>query len=327
MREAGLEVTGGRVGEAGLRAAGGALLRRWQHLLVFLLLVALSAYLSEYFLTVENVMNVLRQVSVVGILAVGATFVIISGGVDLSVGGVAALGSVAVALAAGAPTPLVLILPVAIGTVVGLANGLITLRLGLQPFIVTLATGSIADGLAFYLSDGNPIRFEEPVVGLIGRGYLGPVPVSAVVLMVVMLVGGVVLSRTVYGYTVYALGGNEDACRLSGMPIVRYRTITYTVAGALSGLGGLVLAGRISIGDPTAGAGFGLALDAVTPVLIGGTDLMGGSGTMTGTFIGVLIVGMLNNVFNLLSVTAYWQMVAKGAIILAAVYLGYRQAR
>jgi ribose/xylose/arabinose/galactoside ABC-type transport system permease subunit len=204
---------------------------------------------------------------------------------------------------------------------------MISLRLKLQPFIVTLATGSIAEGLAFYLSGGNPIRIDHPVVGYLGRGFVGPVPVSGLVFLVVVMVGGFVLSRTVYGYTVYALGGNEEAARLSGMPIARYRTITYTVGGALSGLGGLVLAGRIGIGDPTAGAGFGLALDAVTPVLIGGTDLVGGSGTMTGTFFGVLIIGMLNNIFNLLNVTAYWQMVAKGAIILAAVYLGYRQAR
>ena len=304
------------------------LVLRRQHLVVFVVLVAISTWFSEYFLTLENVMNVLRQVSVVGILAVGATFVVISGGVDLSVGGVAALTSVSVAMAAASqPTPVIMALALGIGTVIGFCNGMISLRLKLQPFIVTLATGSIAEGLAFYLSGGNPIRIDHPAVGYLGRGYVGPVPISGLIFLGVVLVGGFVLSRTVYGYTVYALGGNEEAARLSGMPIARYRTITYTVGGALSGLGGLVLAGRIGIGDPTAGAGFGLALDAVTPVLIGGTDLIGGSGTMTGTFFGVLIIGMLNNIFNLLNVTAYWQMVAKGAIILAAVYLGYRQAR
>jgi ribose/xylose/arabinose/galactoside ABC-type transport system permease subunit len=312
---------------SGPLAAGLDLVRRSQHVLVFLLLVIVSALMSEYFLTPENVMNVLRQVAVVGILAVGATFVVISGGVDLSVGGVAALASVAVALAAAWPTPVVLVLPIVIGMLVGLANGVVTLRLRLQPFIVTLATGSIAEGLAFYLSDGNPIPFEQPVVALIGRQYLGPLPIPALIFLIVIVTGGLVLSRTVYGYTVYALGGNEEACRLSGMPVTRYRTLTYTLAGGLSGLGGLVLAGRISIGDPTAGHGFGLSLDAVTPVLIGGADLTGGSGTMAGTFFGVLIVGMLNNIFNLLNVTAYWQLVAKGVIILAAVYLGYRQAR
>ena len=304
------------------------LVRRWQHLFVFVVLVAISTWLSEYFLTLENVTNVLRQVSVVGILAVGVTFVVISGGVDLSVGGVAALTSVAVAMAAASqPTPVIVALALGIGTVIGFLNGVISLRLKLQPFIVTLATGSIAEGLAFYLSGGNPISIEHPVVGQLGRGYVGPVPISGLVFLVVVMVGGFVLSRTVYGYTVYALGGNEEAARLSGIPIERYRTITYTVGGALSGLGGLVLAGRIGIGDPTAGAGFGLALDALTPVLIGGTNLIGGSGTMTGTFFGVLIIGMLNNILNLLNVTAYWQMVAKGAIILAAVYLGYRHAR
>jgi|SRR5262245_5344854 len=304
------------------------LVRRWQHLLVFVVLVAISTWFSEYFLTLENVTNVLRQVSVVGILAVGLTFVVISGGVDLSVGGVAALTSVAVAMAAASqPTPVIVTLALGIGTVIGFLNGVISLRLKLQPFIVTLATGSIAEGLAFYLSGGNPISIEHPVVDQIGRGYVGPVPISGLVFLVVVMVGGFVLSRTVYGYTVYALGGNEEAARLSGIPIERYRTITYTVGGALSGLGGLVLAGRIGIGDPTAGAGFGLALDALTPVLIGGTNLIGGSGTMTGTFFGVLIIGMLNNILNLLNVTAYWQMVAKGAIILAAVYLGYRHAR
>ena len=308
-------------------ATWSARLVRWQHLLVFVVLVALSTYLSEYFLTIENVMNVLRQVAVVGILAVGATFVVISGGVDLSVGGVAALCSVVVALSAAQPGPVVIVLALAVGTLIGFVNGFVTLALRLQPFIVTLATGSIAEGLAFYLSGGNPIRFDNPVVSAVGRGYVGPLPVSGLVFLVVIVVGGLVLARTVYGYSVYALGGNEEAARLSGMPIARYRTITYTLGGALSGLGGVVLAGRIGIGDPTAGAGFGLALDAVTPVLIGGTDLIGGSGTMTGTFFGVLIVGMLNNIFNLLNVTAYWQMVAKGAIILAAVYLGYRQAR
>jgi len=302
-------------------------LRRAQHLLVFLVLVLLSTTLSEYFLTLENVMNILRQVAVVGLLAIGATFVVISGGVDLSVGGVAALGSVVVALTAGWPLPLVLGLPLAIGTVMGFANGVIILRLGIQPFIVTLATGSIAEGVAFYLSDGNPIRFENAMVTGLGKGYLGPLPVPGLIFLTAIVAAGLVLSRSVYGYAVYALGGNEEAARLSGMPIIRYRVITYTLGGALGGLGGLVLAGRVGIGDPTVGAGFGLALDAVTPVLIGGTDLVGGSGTMVGTFFGVLIVGMLNNIFNLLSVTAYWQMVAKGGIILVAVYLGYRQAR
>jgi ribose/xylose/arabinose/galactoside ABC-type transport system permease subunit len=299
--------------------------RRWQPLLVFVVLVALSTYLSEYFLTVENVMNVLRQVAVIGILAVGATFVVISGGVDLSVGGVAALCSVVVALAAAQPAPVILALALGVGMAIGFLNGAIASALRLQPFIVTLATGSIAEGLAFSLSGGNPIRFDHPVIGGLGKGYVGPLPISGLVFLAVIAVGGVVLARTVYGYTVYALGGNEEAARLSGMPIARYRIITYTVGGALAGLGGLVLAGRIGIGDPTAGAGFGLALDAVMPVLIGGADLVGGSGTMTGTFFGVVIIGMLNNVFNLLNVTAYWQMVAKGAIILAAVSLGYRR--
>jgi ribose transport system permease protein len=305
----------------------GARVGRWQHLIVFVVLVAVSAYLSEYFLTVENVMNVLRQVAVVGILAAGATFVVISGGVDLSVGGVAALCSVVVALTSTQPAPVVMALALGVGTVIGFVNGAVTLTLRLQPFIVTLATGSIAEGLAFYLSGGNPIRFDNPLVAQLGKGYVGPLPISGLVFLVVIALGGVVLARTVYGYAVYAIGGNEEAARLSGMPVARYRTMTYTLGGALSGLGGLVLAGRIGIGDPTAGAGFGLALDAVTPVLIGGTDLVGGSGTMTGTFFGVLIVGMLNNIFNLLNVTAYWQMVAKGAIILVAVSLSYRQAR
>ena len=308
-------------------ASLGARVGRWQHLVVFVVLVAVSTYLSEYFLTIENVMNVLRQVAVVGILAVGATFVVISGGVDLSVGGVAALCSVVVALSAAQPAPVVIALALAVGIVIGFVNGAVTLALRLQPFIVTLATGSIAEGLAFYLSDGNPVRFDNPLVGQLGKGYVGPVPISGIVFLVVIAVGGLVLARSVYGYAVYALGGNEEAARLSGMPIARYRTITYTLGGALSGLGGLVLAGRIGIGDPTAGAGFALALDAVTPVLIGGTDLVGGTGTMTGTFFGVLIVGMLNNIFNLLNVTAYWQMVAKGVIILAAVALSSRHAR
>ena len=308
------------------RGGPAAWLRRFQHLLVFLVLVVVSTALSEYFLTLENTMNILRQVAVVGLLAIGATFVVISGGVDLSVGGVAALCGVVVALTAGWPLPLVLGLPLAIGAAVGFANGAITLRLGIQPFIVTLATGSIAEGAAFYLSDGNPIRLENATLTGLGKGYLGPVPVPGVIFLAAIVVAGLVLSRSVYGYAVYALGGNEEAARLSGMPIVRYRVITYTLGGALGGLGGLILAGRVGIGDPTVGAGFGLALDAVTPVLIGGTDLVGGSGTMVGTFFGVLIVGMLNNIFNLLSITAYWQMVAKGAIILLAVYLGYRQA-
>ncbi len=300
---------------------------RWPHLLVFVALVVVSTYLSEYFLTLENAMNVLRQVAVVGILAVGATFVVISGGVDLSVGGVAALASVVVALCAAQPAPVLIALALGVGTVVGFVNGAVTLALRLQPFIVTLATGSIAEGLAFYLSDGNPVRFEHAVIGQLGKGYVGALPISGLVFLVVIAAGGFALARTVYGYALYALGGNEEAARLSGMPIVRYRAITYTLGGALSGLGGLVLAGRIGIGDPTAGAGFALALDAVTPVLIGGTDLVGGAGTMTGTFFGVLIVGMLNNVFNLLNVTAYWQMVAKGAIIVGAVALSSRHAR
>jgi ribose transport system permease protein len=286
-----------------------------------LLLVIVLTILSPFFLTVRNLFNVLQQISVLAILALGSTAVIVSGGIDLSVGSVLALGS-AVSAWTFAESDWPFVLAIAAGLLVGAAAGLLNGALitagRLPPFIGTLATLSAARGLALVVTQGKPISgFPEWFRTIATFDLFGVVPVSVVLVFVLYALGATYLRYRPSGRALYAIGGNEEVARLSGLPVVKEKLKVYTLAGVLSALGGLVLAARLNSVQPTAGTG--AELDVIAAVVIGGASLSGGQGTVAGTFIGALIIGVLRNGLNLLDVSSFWQQVVIGAVIAIAV--------
>src|SRR5262245_13110343 len=242
------------------------------HLLVLVLLLAGSAFLSPQFLTPQNLLNVLRQVSVVGILAIGMTFVIVGGGIDLSGGGVTVVALVLVALLQAQPLLVALGVPVVVGLAVGLLNALVVVRLRIQPFIATLAVGIAAEGVAYLLTDGKPILITSRTIRWLGSGSVAFVPVPVVVYLLALAAAAFTLARTPFGYAVRGLGGNEEAVRLAGVRAPLVRGLTHVLAGGLAGLAGVIMAARIQMGDPAVGGG--LVLDAISGTLLGGTSLL-----------------------------------------------------
>ncbi|MEV4579873.1 ABC transporter permease [Nonomuraea jabiensis] len=284
------------------------------------LVVALSL-LSGDFLTVTNLLNVGVQAAVTAILAFGSTFVIITSGIDLSVGAVAALSAIVLAWTAadsGLPWPLATLVALAVGIGCGLVNAALIAYGKLPPFIATLAMLGVARGLALVVSQGSPIEMPEAVshLGDTVGGYL-PVPVLVMALMGV--IAAVVLNRTYAGRAMYAIGGNEEAARLSGIAVSRQKLVTYALSGAFAAVAGIVLASRLASAQPQAASGY--ELDAIAAVVIGGASLSGGKGRALGTLVGALILAVLRNGLNLLSVSAFWQQVVIGVVIALAVLL------
>lgn len=305
---------------------GGRALRVWvsANLIILVLLLVGSALVSPQFLTAANLLNVLRQISVVGLMATGLTFVIIGGGIDLSGGGVAVVAVVMLALLQQQPLVVALTVPLLFGLGVGLVNAFVVVRLRIQPFIATLAVGIACEGVAYLLTDGKPVIVTNRDIHWLGNGSLAFVPIPVIVYAVVMLVAAFVLNRTPFGYGVLGLGGNEEAARLAGVRIALVRSMTFILSGLLAGMAGVILGARIQMGDP--GVGGGLVLDAVSGTLLGGTSLLGGVGTIGGTFVGVLILEILINVFNMLNVSYHLQLVARGVVLLAALTVSARRA-
>lgn len=287
---------------------------------VFVGLLILASVLSPRFLTYRNITNVVRQFSIMGVLAVGMTYVILSGGIDLSVGGVMAFSCVLVPVIGryvGNSVPAIIATSLVAGGLLGLATGLFISVGRLQPFIATLGMSAVAEGLAFILSDGRPIILDDMRWSQFGNGYVLGIPNLAIVFFIVVVVGQVILKRTVFGTYIYAIGNNEEATRLSGVRTRVFKAIAYVISGSMAALGGLMMTTRISVGDP--GVGTGYALDVIAAVVVGGTRLGGGFGSVISTLLGASIIGVLNNVFNLLNISPYPQMVFKGLIIIAAV--------
>ncbi|MEV0379277.1 ABC transporter permease [Nonomuraea sp. NPDC050643] len=282
-----------------------------------MLVVALSL-LSADFLSVTNLLNVGVQAAVTAILAFGATFVIVTGGIDLSVGSVAALSAIGLAWSstvAGVPWPVATLASLAIGVACGLVNAILIAYGKLPPFIATLAMLGIARGLALVISRGSPIGMPEEVSRL--GETVGYLPVPLVVMVIMGVIAAVILNRTYPGRAMYAIGGNAEAARLSGINVSRQQLVTYALAGGFAAVAGIVLASRLSSAQPQAAAGY--ELDAIAAVVIGGASLSGGKGKALGTFIGALILAVLRNGLNLLSVSAFWQQVVIGVVIALAV--------
>ncbi len=283
------------------------------------LLVLLLWALSPHFLTVSNLSNVLEQTSINAVIAVGMTFVILSGGIDLSVGSLVALSGVALAAAlrAGAPLPLALLAGLATGAAAGLANGLLITRGKLPPFIATLGMMSVARGLTLFVTDGRPISGFEAGFRTLATGRVLGVPASVLLAGALYVMAHLVLTRTRFGLYVYAIGGNEEATRLSGVGVRFHKTMVYVLAGLMSAVAAVILTARLNSAQPIAGMMY--ELDAIAATVIGGTSLLGGSGTIGGTLIGALIMGVLRNGLNLLGISSFLQQVVIGLVIIAAV--------
>jgi ribose transport system permease protein len=300
-----------------------------QALLALAVMVVALSIANERFATAENAANVARQISVNLCLSIGMTMIIISGGIDLSVGSVMALGAAVAgsALTRGVVlerfdsivlfTPLgAVLLGVAVGSLLGAANGLVITRLRLPPFVATLGMLSIARGLTRLWTGGFPITNLGPEFGYLGVGRpLGPMP--AWIAASLALIFALVMRLTPFGRHLYAVGGNERAAALSGLNVLRIKTTVYMLGGALAGVAGLLNAARLNAAEPN--AGISEELNSIAAVVIGGTSLSGGRGSILGTVIGCLIIGVLNNGLVLLGVSSDWQLVVKGAVIIAAV--------
>jgi ribose transport system permease protein len=274
---------------------------------------------TPHFLTVSNLLNVLEQTALNAVVAVGMTFVIISGGIDLSVGSVLALAGICLALAleAGVPAPAAIGLALVVGAGCGLVNGLLITRGRLPPFIATLGMMSVARGVALMLAEGRPISGFSEGFRAIATERILTIPGPVLITIVIYAVAHFVLTRTVFGRTTYAIGGNEEAARLSGVRVLFHKTAVYGVAGLTSAAAAVVLTARLNSAQPTAGTMY--ELDAIAATVIGGSSLLGGEGTVTGTLIGALIMGVLRNGLNLLNVSSFLQQVVIGVVIIGAV--------
>lgn len=285
---------------------------------VLVVLAAVSAILYPGFLDIGNLRNILSQNAPIGIVAAGMTFVMIAGGFDLSVGAIVAFVAVIYAKFAGTmPLAPAAALALVAGTGIGVLNGLVVTRLRVNPFVATLGSGSIVGGAAFLLSRSESITVERASFMALGNDAWLGVPISIWLLVLVMAGAGLVLQRTAFGTSVYAVGGNDEASRLAGIPVGRVRVTTYAISGGLAALAGLVLVSRLATAQ--ADMGSTVALDAIAIVVIGGTSLLGGEGAIWRTAVGLLVLAVLNNLFNSLALDTNWQAVIKGTIVIAAV--------
>ena len=293
--------------------------------IAFIALCVVLTLSNEFFLTQANILNVLRHVSINGLLAIGMTFVILTRGIDLSVGSVLAFGGMVAAIISspvigGAYPPYVAIpLGLGAGMALGLVNGFLVAYFNIPPFVVTLGMLSVARGLTLIVSNGMPVSRLPADYLLIGQGAIFNIPVPIIVFLGVFITAWIVLYKTTFGRYVYAVGGNEEAARISGVNINLVKVAVYVICGLLAALGGIILSARTTAGLPQAGVAY--ELDAIAAVVIGGTSLSGGQGRLFGTLIGVLIIGVVNNGLDLLGVQAFYQLTFKGAIIVAAVLI------
>lgn len=295
---------------------------RFGMIIILCLLVVLMSIIAPNFLTKGNIINVFKQISFIAIVAMGVMCIIITTGIDLSSGSVIAMSSVVGASFAveGQSVAMAFILALLVGVAVGAFNGTIIAYAKIPPFIVTLGTMTIVRGIALLYSGGKPISGLNQTFTWLGAGSVFGIPVPVILLIVVTVVTHFMLNNTKFGRHVYALGGNEHAAVISGINVRKIKILVYTYASFLAALAGIALTGRVQSGQP--GLGTGYELDAIAAAVIGGTSqAVGGVGRATGTIVGALIIGVINNGMDMMSVSAYWQQIVKGAIIILAVIL------
>jgi len=301
------------------------ILFKYISLIGLLALCIIIALISPRFLTVSNMLNVLTQVSVNAILAIGMSFVILTGGIDLSVGSVLAITGAVVASFAKTGGNILpgVIVTLIIGAAIGLINGMLVSKGKVQAFIVTLATMTIFRGVTYVYTNGNPISGLGNNISFIGNSSILGVPLPIFFIVAVLLIAWYALNQTRFGRYIYALGGNEDSARRSGINTDKIKTLVYVISGITAAIAGIIVTSRIGSASPNAGVGF--ELDAIAAVVLGGTSLAGGEGKVTGTIIGALIIGVLNNGLNLMGVSPFYQAIAKGIVILLAVLMDKKE--
>lgn len=296
-------------------------LKNYGIILAFIIICAALAILSPVFLTRNNILNVIRQTSIYGIMAVGMTFVILTGGIDLSVGSVLALsGAICAGLLKGGSSMFVAIVAaLGVGVACGLVNGLFITKARIPPFVVTLGMTNIARGLTLIYTKGYPVSGFSPAFREIGGGYVAGIPIPIIIFLSIVLIAYVVLSQTKLGRYTYAIGGNEETVKLSGVNSSNYKTLVYVISGLTCAISALILTARLNSAEPIAGTGY--ETDVIAAVCIGGASMSGGRGSVWGSLLGALLIGVLNNGMNLLGVSPYFQQVVKGLIIICAVWL------
>jgi ribose/xylose/arabinose/galactoside ABC-type transport system permease subunit len=287
--------------------------------LILTLLVIVLTCVKPVFLSFDNLLNVVRQVSMVSIIGIGMTFVLISGEIDLSVGSIAALAGIVAtyAMRAGINVPVSLFFALLATTLCGSLNGFFLTVCRIPSFIVTMGMLNIARGIVLVITNSYPITGLPDSFAFIGKGYLGPIPFPVIIMMACYLIGMFVFKYTKFGRNVYAIGGNSDAARLSGITVKSNKIIIFMISGFVSGITGIILSSRMFSGQPSAGSG--MELDAIAACVIGGTSTTGGKGRIWGTLLGALIMGIINNGMNLIGISTNWQLIVKGAIIIIAV--------
>lgn len=297
---------------------------RFNLLFIFIALFVVASVSAPQFLTTQNMANLLQQSSLTGIVAIGMTVVILTSGIDLSVGSVAALSGmlVAIFIGVGLPWPVAMALAIGSGLVLGGVMGGLSAYLVLPAFMVTLAGMQSIRGMTYLTTNGTPTTAEIPMgLRFLGAGSIAGIPVVGIIFVATTLIVGFMLRRTTFGEHIYAVGSNAQAARLSGLPVQRITTTAYVICGGLAALTGVLLTARLTIGQPTANTG--LELDAIAAVVLGGTSLFGGKGGVLGTFIAVLLLSVLRNLFNLLGLSSFFQMLVTGLILIAALIMNY----
>lgn len=298
----------------------------WVMYIVLVVLFAVFAVMSPAFLKISNLINVLRQVAMLGIASIGMTFVLLLGGIDLSIGSqmsvVAVLGGTMMT-AWGLHPWISCILCIVFTSLVGFFNGIVIAKVKMPPLIVTLCSMTVLEGLAYKISGGIPVFGFPEGFSVLGQGYVGPIPIPVIIMVIVMAIGSVILNKSYFGRFFYAVGGNEEASHLSGIDVTKIKCLVYTLSGTFAGLAGCVLLSRTNSGQPTAGKGF--EFDVLTAIVLGGVSVNGGAGKISNVVAGVLIMGVLENGMVLVGASTYDQMIIKGIVLLLAVGFDFIQ--
>lgn len=294
---------------------------KYKSLFGLLVLCIILSILTPRFLTINNLRNVFTQVSVNAVIAAGMTFVILTGGIDLSVGSILAIaGAVAAAIVKSTGNVfLAVIAALAIGAIIGLLNGIIIARGKIQAFIATLVSMTVFRGVTYVYTNGTPVSGLGQKFMVLGNDKILGMPIPVIVTVIIFLLSYYILDQTRYGRYVYSIGGNEDTARLSGINANKVKTLVYVISGVMAAVSGIIVTSRIGSASPNAGSGF--ELDAIAAVVLGGTSLAGGEGSIVGTIIGAVIIGVLNNGLNLMNVSPFYQLIVKGLVILLAVMI------
>jgi len=297
---------------------GGFSIKKYGLMIGFLFIGVIISIITPSFLTTTNLLNILRQSSIVGVMAIGTAFVIIGGGFDISVGSLLALAAaMSLKLQQIMPWYAAILVVLAVGALAGLVNGVLTAKVHIVAIITTLGTMTILRGLTYLYTGGYPITGSSTQFLFIGSGYLGPIPFPIIVFLAMVVVWQLVLKKTTLGRYACAVGGNKEATRLSGVPVDFYHIMTFVIGGLMAAMSGIIYAARLNAATPLAGQGY--ELDAIASCVIGGTSVSGGEGSIIGILIGVLLLNIVNNMFNLLGIQVYIQYLVKGIIILTVV--------